>query len=238
VDKNRDGKTEETGHSPRNIEKCSVRLQFPPSFQGEVDSAEATLSALSIMARTTTYTDQQLLDFSREHLLYELNIFQWLIDAIPKTQKSFQLSAYLESFTVHLRALIDFLYEQPRWDGDVVADDFFDSPGSWTPGAVPKILDDARTRMNKEVGHITIDRKTGMDPTKPWEVDKLFGEILPVLKTFATGASPKKLHADVVAWAKSDSAKMLVMAVNASTTTTNTSSSIISSAFPPTKKVI
>ena len=144
-----------------NVPSVSSSTQFPVC---EVDSAEATLSALSIMATTTTYTDQQLLDFSKEHLLYELNIFQWLVDAIPKTQKSFQLSAYLESFTVHLRALIDFLYEQPRWDGDVVAGDFFDSPGSWSSGAVPKILDDARTRMNKEVGHITIDRKTGMDP--------------------------------------------------------------------------
>lgn len=204
---------------------------------GGVDSAEAMLSALSIMA-STTYTDQQLLDFSKEHLLYELNIFQWLVDAIPKTQNSFQLSAYLESFTVHLRALIDFLYGRPRRDGDVVAGDFFDKPGSWISGAVPKILDDARTRMNKEVGHITIDRKTGMDPAKPWEVDRLFNEILPVLKKFASSASPKKLQADVVAWAKSDSAKMIVMAVNASTNTTNTSSSVISSTFPPKKKII
>src|SRR5690349_9798581 len=114
------------------------------------------------MVRTAAYTDQQLLDFSKEHLLYELNIFQWLADAIPKTQKSFQLSAYLESFTVHLRALIAFLYQQPCRDGDIVAGDFFDTHGPWTSGAVPKILDDARTRMNKEVGHITIDRKSGM----------------------------------------------------------------------------
>jgi hypothetical protein len=224
-----------------SISSCLSTPQFcgpPAATLGEVDNAEPTLSALSIMARTTPYTDQQLLDFSKEHLLYELNIFQWLVDAIPKTQKSFQLSAYLESFTVHLRALIDFLYEQRRWDGDVVAGDFFGTCGSWTSGAVPKILDDARTRMNKEVGHVTIDRKTGMDPTKPWKVDKLFNEILPVLKKFATTASPKKLHADVVAWVELDSTKMLVMAVNASTTTTNTSSSIISSTFPPTKNVI
>ena len=145
---NWDGKTGETGHSPTSIRRKIENS--PVSTVGEVDGAEATLSALSIMARTTTYTDQQLLDFSKEHVLYELNIFQWLVDAIPKTQKSFQLSAYRESFTVHLRALIDFLYEQPRWDGDVVAGDFFDSPGSWTSGAVPMIVHDSRPRMNKK----------------------------------------------------------------------------------------
>ena len=77
------------------------------------------------MATTTTYTDQTQI-FPKNICSTNLTFSQWLVDAIPKTQKSFQLSAYLESFTVHLRALIDFLYEQPRWDGDVVAGDFFD----------------------------------------------------------------------------------------------------------------
>ncbi|MGB7434248.1 MAG: hypothetical protein WBR26_01190 [Candidatus Acidiferrum sp.] len=176
------------------------------------------------------YTDQQLLDYSEEHLMYELNILQWLVEEIPKTSESFQLSAYLESFTVHLRALTDFLYPpqaNPQAD-DLVAGHFFDAANPWNPGPVPQKLEGARTRMNKEVAHITYKRKAGMDPDKPWPVTELFKEILPVLKTFATTASAQKLHAKVIAWAKADAGKMVIVAVNASTQSTNTAAVVIS----------
>lgn len=185
------------------------------------------------------YTDQQLLDYSEEHLMYELNILQWLVDEIPKTKKGFQLSAYIDDFAVHLRGLTDFLYstQATARPDDLVAPDFFDTPASWTPGTVPAKLEEARTRMNKEVGHITYKRKTGMDPAKPWPVSELFNEILPALKAFATTASAKKLHPSVVAWAKSDSASMVTMAVNASTVSTNTAATVITSTFPAAKKI-
>ena len=185
------------------------------------------------------YTDQQLLDYSEEHLMYELNILQWLVEEIPKTSKSFQLSAYLESFTVHLRGLTDFLYtpQANARPDDLVAGDFFDAAKPWNPGAVPQKLEDARTRMNKEVGHITYKRKAGMAPDKPWPVTELFKEILPVLKTFATTASAQKLHAKVIAWAKADAGKMVTIAVNASTHSTNTAAVVISSTVvSPTPK--
>jgi hypothetical protein len=118
------------------------------------------------MARNN-YTDQQFLDFSEEHLMYELNILRWLVDAIPNTPKGFQLSAYLESFAIHLRGLIDFLYTDPKdaKPDDVIADDFFDMPDAWNPGAMSLKLNEARKRTNKEVGHITYQRNTGMDPS-------------------------------------------------------------------------
>ncbi len=187
------------------------------------------------------FTDQQLLDFSQEHLMYELNIFRWLVDTIAKTPKGFSLSAYLESFTVHLRGLVDFFYnDRHEKPDDVIAADFFDTAGAWTPGAKPQKLVDACTRMNKEVGHITFTRKSGMDPTKPWPVDELFNEILPIARKFAKGASPKKLHPDVIAWGKADSATILTGALSASTTTTNTSAVMlgVGPISPPSKKKI
>jgi hypothetical protein len=183
------------------------------------------------------YTDQQLLDFSEEHLMYELNILQWLADAISKTEKGFQLSAYLESFAVHLRGLIDFLYTDPKnaREDDLVAADFFGSPATWSPGELSATLDKARKRMNKEVGHITYQRKTGMHPDKPWPISALFKEILPVLRKFATEASGKKLHAKVLAWAITDDAKILTLAVSASTSASNTAVvAVVGTSFPPT----
>lgn len=176
-----------------------------------------------------THPDQELLDFSQEHLMYELNILRWLVETISRTPRSFQLSAYLESFTVHLRALTDFFYTEPKnaRTDDVIATDFFDTPGAWVPGALPQKLEDATTRMNKEVGHITFKRKSGMDPVKPWPVDELFNEILPIARQFAKDASPKKLSQDVVAWAQADSARMLTLAGSASTQSSNTASNTL-----------
>jgi hypothetical protein len=190
------------------------------------------------MSPRIAYTDQQLLDFSEEHLMYELNILRWLVDTIPNTPKSFQLSAYLASFATHLRGLIDFLYTEPKnaQPDDVVAADFFNSPGVWNPGFPSASLSAARTRMNKEVGHMTYKRKAGMDLTKPWPVSDLFNEIVPIVQQFAAGASSKKLLQTVVTWSKSSATVMLTIAVSASTTTTNTSMGIIPSSFPPLKR--
>jgi hypothetical protein len=176
------------------------------------------------MSPRIVYTDPQLLDFSEEHLMYELNILRWLVDTIPNTPKSFQLSAYLESFAIHLRGLIDFFHTNPKdaKPDDVIAADFFDLPSGWNPRVPSASLSAARERANKEIGHITYKRKSGMDPTKPWPVSDLFNEIVPIARQFAAGASGKKLHETVVTWSKSNATAMLTMAVSASTTTTNT----------------
>jgi hypothetical protein len=181
------------------------------------------------MSPRLVYTDQQLLDFSEEHLLYELNILRWLVETIPATKKGFGLSALLESFAIHLRNLIEFLYTSPndaRAD-DVVAADFYDPLGGWKPGVPSASLSAARERANKEVSHITYKRKAGMAPDKPWPVADLFKEILPIAQGFVAGASGKKLHPCVVTWSKSDPTAMLTLAVSASTSTSNTAVVII-----------
>jgi hypothetical protein len=120
------------------------------------------------MSPRIVYSNQQLLDYSKEHLLYELYMFRWLSENLP-ADKGFLLSALLESFAIHLRGLIDFFYTRAEraQDDDLVAADFFDSPDTWDPGIIPKSLFDARTRTNKEVGHITYERKAETDPNKP-----------------------------------------------------------------------
>jgi hypothetical protein len=188
------------------------------------------------MARTS-YTDQQLLDFSEEHLMYEFNIFRWLVDNIPKTQPSFQLSAYLESFTIHLRALIEFFYTEPKdaKPDDVIAADFFDAPTLWSPRPISATLKDARVRINKEIGHITYSRKDEMDPTKPWPVSHLFIELLAIIRKFVTEASRKKLHPSVATWLQDGEKQMMVVeSISASTSTPNT---VVLSSFPPIQKL-
>jgi hypothetical protein len=168
------------------------------------------------------FTDQQLRDYSEEHLLYELHIFRWLAENLPP-DKGFQLSALLESFAIHLRNLIEFFYTQPqdaRNDG-VIAADFFDPPSAWNLGLMPKSVNDARERANKEISHITYRRKGATDPTKPWPVGSLFREVHAIAQKFAAGASRDRLHPRVVNWLKSDTKAMTVLLGSASTTTSN-----------------
>jgi len=179
------------------------------------------------MARKNPFTDQELLDYSEEHLLYELHMFRWVGERM-EGKTGFDLSAYLESFAIHLRNLIDFFYLEPTRDDDVAALDFFDDPRSWAPGAFSATLDAARERANKEVNHITSKRKVAADATKPWNVRDLFNEIDAVAKKFAAEASGKRLHGKVRDWLKSAGEARNAILVNASTQSSNVASYTIS----------
>lgn len=184
------------------------------------------------MPPRTPLSDKELLDYSGEHLLYELQIFRWLVENIPGKQKGFELSALLESFVVHLRNLIDFFYGKREHPDDVVASEFFDSPGAWAPGAKPPSLETAGERANKEVSHITSKRKAGMHPDKPWKPGELFSAIQDVAKVFAATASPKKLHSGVKEWVNSSGEYRSALLGSASTATTNTASELVTVTIP------
>jgi hypothetical protein len=185
---------------------------------------------VSIMP-TRTYTDDQLLEYSGEHLLYELQIFRWVKnEAQSQEQPSFLLSALLESFAIHLRNLTDFLFTLPKdaRTDDIVAADYFDSPGAWTPGNRSTTLGEAQVRANKEISHITYKRKDSTDITKPWPVADLFDEIDSISKNFAREASGQKLHSKVVEFLNADAKTVGILLISASTSTSNTCAQVVS----------
>jgi len=186
------------------------------------------------MVSRITLTDRQLLDYSGEHLLYELQIFQWIVNNFP-TEASFQRSVFVESFAVHLRNLIDFFYTSPlkAQGDDIVAGDFFNSPGEWNPGTIPTTLDSARQRANKEVSHITYKRKSANDTTKPWPVSDLFSEVNAVSRQFAAEASRNKLHTSVVQFLTATKDTAIGFLKSASTLSSN--STVIDQAVLSTK---
>ncbi|HXY25582.1 MAG TPA: hypothetical protein VEI73_13080 [Candidatus Acidoferrum sp.] len=190
------------------------------------------------MATRIHYTDQQLLDYSQEHLLYELHMFRWVGENLP-ADKGFLLSALLESFAIHLRNLIEFFYTEPNnaRNDDLVAGEFFDSPNAWNPGTMSTSLKDARERANKEISHITYKRKEAIDPTKPWPVAALFKEVQAVAVKFAASASSKKLHPSVVTWLKADPKTSVVLLTSASATTSNVAAVMVGmGGAPPSGK--
>jgi hypothetical protein len=60
------------------------------------------------------FTDQQLIEFSGEHLLHELSMFWELADILPlRKEGTTEYVALIESFATHLRNLIEFFFS-PR----------------------------------------------------------------------------------------------------------------------------
>lgn len=189
------------------------------------------------MPRRIVYTDEQLLDYSEEHLLYEMQIFRWVAENLPR-ENGFLLSGLLESFAIHFRNLVDFFYAQPlnARDDDLIAADFFDPPSAWNLGPIPASLSHARERANKEISHITYKRKGQADPTKPWPVSDLFNEVQSVAQKFSAGASPNKLHPSVTTWLRSDDVTVGFLMISASTTSSNTAVSFGPGGAPVSRK--
>lgn len=79
-------------------------------------------------------------------------------------------NALLESFTIHARALQEFLYAERAQPDDVIAEDFFVSPNVWRDARSepPSVLEWVRRRVGKEVAHLTYARLVVTPEEKPW----------------------------------------------------------------------
>ncbi|SRR6266700_5035033 len=154
------------------------------------------------MSSRRALSDQKLLDYSREHLLYEIQMLQQMVKTLNTKSSAFQpLERYalIESFAIHFRNLFEFFYNKEPKKTDVVAADFFDDPAVWNVSA-SSVLVIVRKRADKEVSHLTLQRKDASDSGKNWPVDDYFNQLRPTVCTFVDTASHKKLDAQVKKW--------------------------------------
>lgn len=132
-------------------------------------------------------TQQELQDAS-DHLNYEIWMFNSLAHGIGSGiagQGPFA-NALLESFVIHVRAILDFFYnENPKFD-DVIAEDYFSSPDEWRNirPALSELLRQTKRRAGKEVAHLTYARLDVTPETKPWPFVQIANEISVVIKVF------------------------------------------------------
>ena len=146
---------------------------------------------------TKNFNDDDFLAYSKEHVFHEVQMLFYtrtlLLNNSWDESRKLLKNAIIESFVIHLRNLITFLYPTKNpWDMDVYAKDFFSDPNKWEE-VIPKSLEKARERANKEVGHLTTERIIGAPPEKDWLVAELTEEILPILKSFCDRADKGKL---------------------------------------------
>lgn len=132
-----------------------------------------------------------------DHLYYEIWMLKALANGIASgiAGQGPIANALLESFVIHVRAVMDFLYaDKPQVD-DVIAEDFFDTPEHWTKmrPTLSELLSQAKRRAGKEVAHLTYARLDVTPETKPWPFIQIADEISAVINTFLENVPKNKL---------------------------------------------
>lgn len=134
---------------------------------------------------------------SSNHLFYEVWMFTSLANGLASgiAGQGPIANALLESFVIHVRAIMDFLYaDRPQTD-DVIAEDFFASPEQWTKirPALSEFLSQAKRRAGKEVAHLTYARLDVTPETKPWRFIEIAKEIMAVMDIFLKNVPKEQL---------------------------------------------
>lgn len=159
------------------------------------------------VAKPPTIEDLQK---ASEHLHYEF----WMMQQLPRmyamadqelsrTQEPhadvrIRANAFLESFLIHARVLMDFMYpDNPRPD-DVLAEEFFDVPDEWTSIRKPfdKLSDElqkVKGRVGKEVAHLTYARNEITFEMKQWEFGIIARELSALFDNFLQHVPKNKL---------------------------------------------
>lgn len=104
-------------------------------------------------------------------------------------------NALLESFVIHVRGVMDFLYNDSPQADDVVAQDFFPSADAWMKirPQLSELLSTAKRRAGKEVAHLTYARLVVTPDTKPWPFVAIANEVASVMEVFLKNVPKEKL---------------------------------------------
>lgn len=112
-------------------------------------------------------------------------------------------NALIESFVVHARALLDFLYGPAKLQpDDVVADDYVDA-AMWATSRPQESasLEGVRSRAGKEIAHLTYKRLERTDK-KNWDFARIAADIGSLLDKFVTlvpvSNMPDNVRSDIV----------------------------------------
>lgn len=153
-----------------------------------------------------TMTDQELHDYAADHVSYELTMLYETAMRL-KHDKNIDTdlilkNAFIESFTIHARALALFLYKGPKLPGDVTAEQYVMDIGAWNAvrGTIPAELQEVIDRTGKEIAHLTTGRLPAGDPKEGWSFERVYRMFFGPLHLFRKHAEPARLDTSVVAF--------------------------------------
>jgi hypothetical protein len=151
----------------------------------------------------------ELTRFAQEHLAYEVktlhDLTQRLIEVLEHDEKAGKRdldyldlatrNAQVESFAIHARNLLDFLYTPAsvRAD-DVLAEHYV---ADWRPPELTAALSAIRPRVGKEIAHLTYHRAKVQVEAKNWNYGRIWLDMATVLRKFAGEARPELMPTNV-----------------------------------------
>jgi len=121
-------------------------------------------------------------------LHYEIIMFHAMAEVLHSgvAGKSLLGNALLESFLMHARALLDFLYDKKsKKDDDMIASDYSKQWAAARPQKLAPELDELNRRVGKEVAHLTYTRLRTPEPRdRPWHFLAIAKEMRDLLDEF------------------------------------------------------
>src|SRR5437763_63202 len=137
---------------------------------------------------TRKISDEQLQKTAHEHISYEIQMF---VQSYKKLRHGnldqYENNSTLETFLIHARCLLDFLYPPKNFKpDDVLADDFFINQNTLRD-ALPVSLSISaylKRRAGKEIVHLTYNRLNLTPQQKQWQPTDIHDQLTSALAIF------------------------------------------------------
>ena len=156
------------------------------------------------MPSPSSMTGLELIAFSALHLHYEIDMLGRIAREVAPLREqpiyAVDRNVLVESYAIHLRNLVHFLYADPKGD-DVCAVHYVRDPVKWRAarGPMPPVLAQARERTGKQVAHLTARRYEDGTTEKTWHPETEVPAVKESLRRFIEHADPMKLAFEVTA---------------------------------------
>ena len=149
------------------------------------------------MGRYRHIQPEQLIEFSKEHLYYEVAMLYGVAEHLQKDIKDFYIfNALLESFIIHMTIILDFFYKPQMKADDAKAIHYIRDVRAWKI-KLPKMESYFRhfyRRRSKEVVHLSYRRLEIRGEAKRWDVTSNTKKIKRIVDLFLEAADTQLIH--------------------------------------------
>ena len=149
------------------------------------------------MGKPAHISSQQLIDFSGEHLYYEIKMLFGVRALLKKgVQDQYVYSALLESFIIHTNIILDFFYKPQTKPDDAKAAHYIRDLIGWKRDlpAYEGYFRKFNRRRSREVVHLSYKRLETKGNEKLWSIEKTTDHIKRLIVLFLDKADPALLH--------------------------------------------
>ncbi|MGE0268135.1 MAG: hypothetical protein AB7S78_06755 [Candidatus Omnitrophota bacterium] len=151
------------------------------------------------MGRYENITNEQLLEFSGEHLYYEISMLYGVVDLLNTKEKiadPYIINALIESFVIHTQVILDFFYMPQMKADDAKAIHYIDDIKLWKSNlpSYDRYFRKFNRRRSREVVHLSYSRLDVKGEEKTWHLVKTTEHIKLVVNAFLEHANKGLLH--------------------------------------------